>query len=88
MWLRAKQRRDRWDEEIQQCATDMVMIQNWFKYQENLWEERIQVSMENNHAGYACYARRQKGMWGRFIEKSQVFEQYIQQYYFAQRHVY
>ena len=85
MWLRAKQRRDRWDEELQQCAADMVMITNWFTHQVDLWAQRVQLSRESNQIGYACYADKQKRMWTTFVERCRIFQPYIEQYYTARR---
>ncbi|KAI0089034.1 hypothetical protein BDY19DRAFT_890450 [Irpex rosettiformis] len=80
-WLRAKQRRDRWDEEVQQCAADMLMTQNWFTFQMHKWEEKAEEGVAVNEVGKQCFANRQVHMWAKFLERSKVFNIYIAKHY-------
>ncbi|KAI0683726.1 hypothetical protein BC835DRAFT_1295238, partial [Cytidiella melzeri] len=85
MWLRAKQRQDRWSEEVQQCATDMFMTKNWFKHQENIWKDRAKAAETAQRPGHECYAYKQTEMWHKFYERCKTFDSYIQLYHVQTR---
>ena len=84
-WLRAKQRQDRWHEEIQQCAADLLMAKNWFKYQQNMWLQKAENAKQSNDNGCACYAYRKANMWRIFYSNAAAYNPCIDQYYWQKR---
>lgn len=81
MWLRAKQRRDRWDEEVQQCAADLAMMTNWFLNEANKWEEKGRDADEKGRKGLACYAYGKRYMWRQFWTKASAHQPAVNKYF-------
>lgn len=81
MWLRAKQRRDRWDEEVQQCAADFAMIVNWFSYQVTQWKDKAKNAEVKGRRRLACYALRKAAMFMEFWRKARTHEPAIKKYF-------
>jgi hypothetical protein len=60
-WIRARSRRDRWQEELSITSHEMVWIVLWFQTQAEVWRRRAQVV--DLSPGFASYAYRQSSMW-------------------------
>jgi hypothetical protein len=62
-WLRARARRDRWQEELLLTEHEMEWTRRYFGYISNRWRRWAELSKNENKAGHASYAFRQAGMW-------------------------
>lgn len=73
-WLRAKARRDRWDEELELVRNEMVWTVRGMQSMAKEWEKLKQSSGEER--GLKQYAAKQEGMWLNMATKAQqVFEE-------------
>jgi hypothetical protein len=59
--MRARSRRDRWQEEVSITSHEMVWIVLWFQARAELWRQRAENTEEST--GLASYAYRQAAMW-------------------------
>ena len=59
--MRARSRRDRWQEEVLITSHEMVWIVLWFQTRSELWKQRAQS--EDMPAELAPYAYRQASIW-------------------------
>lgn len=59
-WLRAKARRERWEEEVELVGGEMSWTVNCFKYHERMWK---QMAEEARGPGQAAYAWKQNSKW-------------------------
>ena len=59
-WLRAKARKDRWEEEMELVVSEMNWTVECFKYHEKRWERRAEGTQG---LGQKAYAWKQKAMW-------------------------
>ena len=67
-WLRAKARRDRWDEELQLVLKEMEWTVRGFESKGAEWT-KLKKSHENER-GLRQYAAKQEGMWLEMAQKA------------------
>ena len=66
--MKAKERYDRWSEELQLVQGEMLWTTLWFQHQQDEWEKRfLQATM----AGHQAYAAKQRELWGKFRRKAE-----------------
>jgi hypothetical protein len=65
-WLRAKNRHDRWVEEMDLLRHEMSWTLSFFAFQRLLWEGRAITSEGIGEKGHQAYALKQADMWKRF----------------------
>jgi hypothetical protein len=73
LWLRAKAKRDRWQEELTLLQHEMKWTVNAFKEWARQWEARRSVEDEGTGdvgRGKNAYAHRQEAMWRRKAEEA------------------
>ena len=58
-WLRAKARRDRWEEECDLLEAEMGWTLNYFKFQQDRWEKYAVEGVEHARS----YGYRQREIW-------------------------
>ena len=63
--MRAKARRDRWDEELKLVKHEMSWVVLWFKHQKLVWEKRAEKSNGADKPGHRIYALKQVDLWHR-----------------------
>ena len=59
-WLRAKSRKDRWEEEVTILQSEIGWATNFFKFKADEWNR---LSLASSSEGKRCYALAQKEMW-------------------------
>lgn len=64
-WLRAKARKERWEEEVELVKSEMRWTVNCFEYHERIWDKRAE---EAKSEGQMAYAWKQKSTWGRWTK--------------------
>jgi len=64
-WLRAKARKERWEEEMELVVGEMSWTVNCFKHHERAWKQRGE---EGKGLGETAYAWKQKSMWGKWVK--------------------
>jgi hypothetical protein len=69
-WLRAKARRDRWDEELKLVKHEMGWVVLWFQHQRLVWEGRAETSNRGNKLGHRIYALKQVDLWYRLENRA------------------
>ena len=62
-WLRAKQRRDRWKEELLWVRYEADWTIRWFKHMEDEWNQRGLNACQKGLQGHQIHAEKQKNMW-------------------------
>jgi len=60
-WLRAKARKERWEEEVELVKSEMDWTVNCFKKKERVWEEIAEAA---ERGGHRAYAWKQSSVWG------------------------
>ena len=65
-WLRAKNRHDRWAEDLDQLRHEMTWTLLFFDFQRVLWEGRALISEGIEEQGHQAYALKQSDLWDRF----------------------
>ena len=80
MWLRAKQRQDRWFEEVHQCAADLFMARMWFETHVELWREKTTKAKLLNKPGHESFANRQANDFAQMLMRTASFLDYINKY--------
>ncbi|KAI6011485.1 hypothetical protein EDC04DRAFT_2609884 [Pisolithus marmoratus] len=58
-WLKARERRDRWKEEVSLVRHEMLWTGLWFGYHKNMWEKR---ALQSTEPGKQAYANKQMGL--------------------------
>ena len=81
MWLRAKQRQDRWLEEVQQSAADLLMARTWFETYKLFWINKAIQAAELNKPGHISFAYKQANDFQQLFERSASFVSYIRKYF-------
>jgi len=61
-WLRAKARKERWEEEFELVKKEMEWTVNCFRHKEKTWKEIAEGAGEEGHRAYGW---KQSSMWGR-----------------------
>ena len=61
-WLRAKARKERWEEEMELVKMEMEWTINSFEYKERLWKG---IAEGAEREGHRAYGWKQSWMWGR-----------------------
>lgn len=69
-WLRAKARRDRWDEELKLVKHEMSWVVLWFQHQRLVWEGRAVNSGRAGKPGHRIYAFKQVDLWRRLENRA------------------
>jgi hypothetical protein len=69
-WLRAKARRDRWDEELKLVKHEMSWVVLWFQHQRVVWEGRVDNSNIADKPGHRMYALKQVDLWHRLESRA------------------
>jgi hypothetical protein len=69
-WLRAKARRDRWDEELKLVKHEMSWVVLWFQHQRLVWEGRATKSDRTDKPGHRVYALKQVDLWQRLENRA------------------
>ena len=64
-WLRAKARKERWEEEVELVTSEMGWTVNCFEYHMRIWKERAEVA---KGAGQMAYAWKRKSTWEKWAE--------------------
>ena len=64
-WLRAKARKERWEEEMELVAREMDWTVNCFEHYEAIWKGRAEAA---ESAGKGAYAWKQGSMWERWAK--------------------
>jgi hypothetical protein len=59
--LRAKARKERWEEEMELVKNEMDWVVNCFEHKERVWKEMAEGAREG---GPMAYAWKQSWMWG------------------------
>ena len=59
-WLRAKARKDRWEEEVTLLQSEIGWAANFFKFKADEWGK---LSSASTNEGKSSYALAQKEMW-------------------------
>lgn len=78
IWLRAKARADRWEEEKILIKCEMRWVLNWFEYKKSMWGKWAKESGEKKLIGHQVYAWKQVALWNDFINKAQTsFKTYL-----------
>jgi hypothetical protein len=67
-WLRAKARKERWEEEIELVVSEMGWTIKCFQYHERVWRERAE-KMEG--PGHIAYAWKQSSIWGKWAKRAE-----------------
>ena len=70
-WLRAKARRDRWNEELLIIKHEMKWTILWFEHQMKEWQGRLGRGVEEKKPGHVAYAEKQVAMWKRFMRQGE-----------------
>lgn len=65
-WIRAKERRDRWKEELSVTQHEMVWVLLWLQHRSRMWTKHAEAA----DAQLAPYAHRQAANWKRVQEVS------------------
>ncbi|KAI5997881.1 hypothetical protein EDC04DRAFT_2498658, partial [Pisolithus marmoratus] len=65
-WLKARERRDRWKEEVSLVRHEMLWTGLWFEYHKKMWEQR---ALQSTEPGTEAYANKQMGLWSDFASK-------------------
>ena len=63
-WLRAKARKERWEEEIELVRCEMDWTVNCFQHHERIWRERAEGA---DGPGHRAYAWKQWAMWNEWV---------------------
>ncbi|KAI6018405.1 hypothetical protein EDC04DRAFT_2902121 [Pisolithus marmoratus] len=71
-WLKARARRDRWQEEVLLVRHEMLWTSLWFKHHKNIWEKR---ALQSTEPGREAYANKQIGLWSDFDKKARMMFQ-------------
>lgn len=71
IWLRAKARADRWEEEEILIKCEMRWVLNWFEYRKSMWEKWANESKKEELMGHQVYAWKQVALWNDFINQAQ-----------------
>lgn len=74
-WLKAKAKKDRWNEECQILAAEMEWTTRFFKHRSSVWKgllDDIQTkdSTISENSGLICYGRGQAQLWPRLAEEA------------------
>jgi hypothetical protein len=64
-WLRAKARKERWEEEIELVTSEMDWTINCFQHHEGIWKGRAE---EGKSPGHIAYAWKQSSVWGEWAK--------------------
>lgn len=64
-WLRAKARKERWEEELELLKCEMDWTVNCFNHHEKVWEQRAK---EAKGPGHAAYAWKQSSTWANWAK--------------------
>jgi hypothetical protein len=64
-WLRAKARKERWEEEMVLVMSEMDWTANSFHHHEKIWKQRAE---EAKGPGHIAYAWKQNSTWGRWAK--------------------
>lgn len=67
-WLRAKARRDRWQEELTLLPDEMLWTVLTFLHHSQQWTSREGQAQQQALRGHQAYAARQAAMWKKFAE--------------------
>lgn len=71
IWLRAKARYDRWEEELKLLPKEMSWTVASFRYKGEAWSHRAEKYKDQvGKDGHYSYALRQVAMWGLWTEKA------------------
>jgi hypothetical protein len=62
-WLRAKAQKARWIEQLLCLQVEMKSAVRYFRHQENIWQEKQEISDPRSRPGHAAWAARQSAMW-------------------------
>jgi hypothetical protein len=71
IWLRAKARADRWEEEKMLIKCEMRWVLNWFEYKKSMWEKWANESEKMKLMGRQIYAWKQVALWNDFVDRAQ-----------------
>ncbi|KAJ2923084.1 hypothetical protein H1R20_g14010, partial [Candolleomyces eurysporus] len=66
-WLRAKARKDRWEEEVSLLQSEIGWAADFFKFKADEWDR---LSLTSDSEGKQCYAGAQKEMWSLLQEEA------------------
>jgi len=61
-WLRAKARKERWEEEFELVKKEMEWTVNCFRYKERTWKE---IAESEGQEGHRAYGWKQSSIWRR-----------------------
>jgi hypothetical protein len=61
--LRAKQRHDRWEEEVTTVKYEAKWTVTWFEDRKEKWNGRAERAKKKELRGHCIYAEKQKEMW-------------------------
>ena len=64
-WLRAKARKERWEEEMELVKNEMDWTINCFEHKERIWKKIAEAAEKGGHRAYAW---KQSWMWGRWAK--------------------
>jgi hypothetical protein len=67
-WLRAKARKERWEEEMELVVSEMGWTTNCFKRYEGIWKQRAE---EATRPGHIAYAWKQSSTWGKWARTAE-----------------
>jgi hypothetical protein len=67
-WLRAKARRDRWQEELKIVESEMEWTLRYYGFLKEIWSERAEWSVKCKLEGHKSYAEKQMWLWGKMQE--------------------
>ena len=67
-WLRAKARKERWEEEMELVESEMGWTANCFWHHERIWR---QIAEEARGPGHKAYAWKQSSTWARWAKTAE-----------------
>lgn len=62
-WLRHKDRKERWWEELVLCKTELASCQRYFRHMKAMWETRREAAETEGKKGHMCYTEKQISVW-------------------------
>lgn len=68
-WLRAKARKERWEEEIELIQNEMDWTINSFHYHQKIWKQRVD---EAESPGHRAYAWKQSSTWAGWAKTAEI----------------
>ncbi|KAI6133973.1 hypothetical protein EV401DRAFT_1847932 [Pisolithus croceorrhizus] len=76
-WLRAKARKDHWEEEEELLTSEFQWVINYFQHHSKCWQEKYMEHTTANTHGTTCYVARQWAIYDHLAEQGELKWQQI-----------